>query len=452
MRKKLATYLTLCLSVCLFASCWGDEDEDLLSPFAMVKSFSIGNIKSTYPAFTSDGRDTTVVRTIDCKPFTFTIDQANGLIYNNDSLPYSTDLTEVVTTMTIKGVASIFIDSTGTYDYYSATDSTDFTEPRKFRIYSEGGTYHKDYLVSINAHQVDPNMLVWEKGKAVENLVPYSAKEFGGKMNLFGKINGKMAVASTPIGEPIAWSTAEITGLPENADLATIQNYKNALYVIADSAVYTSADATNWLLAAAIPGAVAIVGASDKDLIMVATGNEILGSSDGSNFESMGELPEDFPLYGISIASYPMIHNDDIIRYMVFGYATEAMDGKAYVWSRLSTEKSWSNYDNAENLFPCPMLKGLSVVRYDNFFYALGGAGRAEGNSVKAFASFYISRDNGIVWKAPEGYYQRLPKELSGNNNKFAATVDSKNFLWIVNSGNGAATYRGIINRLGFKK
>ena len=452
MRRNLATYLTICLSVCLFASCWGDENEDLQSPFAMVKSFSIGNIKSTYPAFTSDGRDTTVVRTIDCKPFTFTIDQTNGLIYNNDSLPYSTDLSKVVTTMTINGVASIFVDSTETYDYYAAADSTDFTKPRKFRIYSEGGTHHKDYLVSINAHQVEPEMLTWEKGNAVESLVPYSAKEFDGKMNLFGTINAKTAVASTPVGSHIAWSVTEITSLPENADLTTIQNYKNALYIIADSAVYTSADAVNWSLAATIPGAVAIVGASDHDLIMVATDKEILGSSDGINFEVMGELPANFPLYGISIASYPMVHNSDIIRYMVFGFATETMDGKAHVWSRLSTEKSWSNYENEDNIFPCPTLKGLSVVRYDNFFYALGGAGRAEENPVKAFASFYISRDNGIVRKAPEGYNQRLPEELSGNDSKFAAAADSKNYLWIVNSGDGAATYRGIINRLGFKK
>ena len=116
------------------------------------------------------------------------------------------------------------------------------------------------------------------------------------------------------------------------------------------------------------------------------------------------------------------------------------------------SEGQWVNYNNAENQYPCPALKGLSIVRYDNFFYALGGSGTAEGVRVKAFESFYVSRDNGIIWKSLENYYQQIPSELMGNNNAFVVAVDSRNYMWIVNSGNGAATYRGIINRLGFKK
>lgn len=452
MKKHLATYLTLCLSALLFTSCWGDEDQELLSPYAMIKSFSIGNIKSSYPAFTSDGRDTTVVRTVDCSSLSFTIDQTNGIIYNNDSLLYSTDLTKIVTSMEVLGAASIYVDSTGTYDYYASTDSTDFTKPRKFRIYSEGGSYHKDYVVSVNAHQVDPELMVWKKEAAIADIVPYGIAELADTMHLFGKNGTKAVVASSPVAGDIFWTTHEITTLPESADLTTVQYYKDALYIIADSTVYTSSDAVNWSPAATIPGAAAIIGASDADMIMVATDKEILGSADGSVFETMCSLPEGFPLYGISIASYPMVHNSDIIRYMVIGYATGEMDGNARVWSRLSTEGKWTEYDNDENPFPCPTLKGLEVIRYDNFFYAFGGAGTAEGETVKAFETFYISKDNGIVWKSYEDFYQKLPGELAGNDNRFIATTDSKNYIWIVNSGEGAATYRGIINRLGFDK
>ena len=452
MKRYLATYLVACLSVALFTSCWGEDDEALLSPFAMVKEFSIGNIQSSYPAFTSDGRDTTVVRTIDCSKLKFTIDQINGRIYNNDSLPYCTGLTKVVTTMTVDGVASIFVDSTGTYDYYANTDSTDFTSPRNFRIYSEGGTYYKDYVVSVNVHQVNPELMVWEKAGIVAGFTPCGAAELSGNMNVFGNAGTKCVVASSPVGEPISWTTKDLVGLPVNAKISTVQCYKNNLYLVADSAVYTSADAVNWSLSSSIPGVVAIVGASDEDLLIVATEKEMLCSTNGVDFEYMGNVPENFPLYGLSIASYPMAHNSDIIRYMVFGYPTNAKNGKAFVWSKLSTEEKWSNYDNAENPFPCPSLNGLSVVRYDNFFYALGGAGTAEGVEVKAFESFFVSRDNGIVWKSLDDKYQELPSELLGNNNAFVAVVDSRNYMWIVNSGSGAAAYRGILNRLGFKK
>lgn len=452
MKRNLATYLVACLSVFLFASCWGDEDEALLSPYAMVKSFSIGNIKTKYPATISEGNDTTLVKVINCEKLKFTIDQLNGRIYNNDSLPYSTDLSKIVTTMSVDGVASIYVDSTNTYDYYAVTDSTDFTTPRKFRIYSEGGTYYKDYLVSVNAHQVDPDSMAWKKSSAVAGLVPYGIAELSGEMKMLGKNGSDIVVASSSVEGEVLWTTSDVVGLPANVDLSSLQRYKDSLYLVADSALYVSADAENWSLVAVVPGVVAIVGASDNDCLMVATENEILSSVDGVNFETMGALPKNFPLYGVSIASYPMSHNSDIIRYLVFGYATSDKSGKAYVWSRLSTETSWSNYDNAENPFPCPSLKGLAVVRYDNFFYALGGAGIAEGVAVKAFESFYVSKDNGIVWKTLDDDYQVLPSELLGDDNAFVTAVDSQNYIWIINSGKKAATYRGIVNRLGFKK
>ena len=78
--------------------------------------------------------------------------------------------------------------------------------------------------------------------------------------------------------------------------------------------------------------------------------------------------------------------------------------------------------------------------------------GMAEGKAVDAFSSFYISRDNGITWKAPAGFYQRMPAGLQGNEAQFAATVDSDNRIWIVCAGDKAAVWRGMINRLGFKE
>jgi hypothetical protein len=65
---------------------------------------------------------------------------------------------------------------------------------------------------------------------------------------------------------------------------------------------------------------------------------------------------------------------------------------------------------------------------------------------------FYVSRDNGIAWRPQESYYQRLPEELGGDNSQFAATVDSSNYIWIINSGDNGGVWKGILNRLGFKK
>ena len=137
---------------------------------------------------------------------------------------------------------------------------------------------------------------------------------------------------------------------------------------------------------------------------------------------------------------------------MAIGYSSETMNGNVTVWSRLSSEDKWVCYDNADNAFPCPALKGLSVVRYNGYLYALGGAGVVDGNGVDAFASFFVSKDNGIVWKRNESFYQRLPEELAGSDAPFAVAVDSGNCLWVMNAGEDGGVWKGIINRLGFEK
>jgi hypothetical protein len=182
----------------------------------------------------------------------------------------------------------------------------------------------------------------------------------------------------------------------------------------------------------------------------VASDDALLASSDGVAFDRMGDLPAGFPVSGVSIVSSQLKHYKELIRYTVIGYP--ASGAKATVWSRLSNENEWVKFENEGNLNPCPSLKGLSVIGYDDFLYALGGAGDVNGVKVQPLSSFYISKDNGITWKSPTGFYQRLPKELVGHDVPFVVTVDSNNVIWIVTGGDDNAVWKGLINRLGFKK
>ena len=434
-------------------SCMRNSDDEVLSPYAILKSFSIGDLKSRYPAFTAEGMDTFETRTITGKSLPFSIDQAAGLVYNADSLPFATKVDKVVVNMGLSGYAQIMNDSTGIFETFLSTDSIDFTTPRRFRITSLDAQYHKDYTISVNVHQVEPELMVWSEYAPVDGLLPQRAIEYNGEMCLFGKKNGEQVLASSPLTDVPSWSMVALDGLPSTANLSTIQLFDGALYLVAADGIYTSANAIDWTLCYACNGALAIVGASDADGKMwVATTSELLTTTDGVNYESEGALPEGFPVYGVSASSHVMKHHSGIVRYMLVGYTDEAMAGDAVVWSRLSTEKVWSRYDNEGNPYPCPSLKGLAVLEYDNFLYAFGGAGVAEGKAVDAFSSFYISRDNGITWKAPAGFYQRMPAGLQGNEAQFATTVDSDNRIWIVCAGDKAAVWRGMINRLGFKE
>ena len=262
-----------------------------------------------------------------------------------------------------------------------------------------------------------------------------------------------MAVASTALEGVPAWETALVSGLPADADISTIQLFNGALYAVAGGNVYTSADGAVWTMSASDTSAVAIVGASEEDgKLWIAGSQGVLWSEDAATFTVNEALPEGFPLYGVSLASYPLNHNKKIVRYMLVGYTAEDKSGEPAVWSKLSTEAKWTNYKNEENKYECPALEGLSVVRYDNYLYAVGGAGTVNGREVAPFNSFYISKDNGIAWKVSTGFYQRLPEELVGDDTPFAVAVDSRNFIWIINSGTDGGAWKGIINRLGFEK
>lgn len=381
----------------------------------------------------------------------FTIDQSAGLIYNSDSLLYGTNVSKVKINLSSEGIPSIYVDSTGVYD--SLPDSIDFTSPRKFRVYSNDAACYKDYTVSVNVHQVDPELMVWEKMNAPEGVSPLRALEFGGEMCLFGNdATGSAVVAKIAPGETV-WGIAALSGLPTSADLSTVHLFNDKLYAVADGNIYSSQDAVEWSLSADAVGAVAIIGSSDVEgLLWVAGEDGIKYSSDGILFTLAEALPQNFPLYGVSAMSYRLAHHEGIIRYMLVGYSTAAKEGNASVWCKLSNESRWTCYDNKNNLFPCPALKDVTVLHYDNFLYALGGAGTVDGVEKKALSAFFVSKDNGIVWKENESFYQRLPKELSGNNAPFAATVDSKNYMWIVSGAPNGGVWKGIINRLGFNK
>ena len=194
MKKNLAIYLALFSLLFVGNSCMpGDDDNLSYSPYAMLESFKLGNVRSSYPAFTDDGRDTIVEKTVDFSTVKFSINQATGEVYNVDSLPYATDVSKLVVNIGVNGSASIYVDSIAAYDYFLTTDSLDFSRPRKIRVMSYDTKYRRDYVVSVNVHKVEPELMEWNKNASPEELAPLRVVEFGNRMCLFGDKNGKPA-------------------------------------------------------------------------------------------------------------------------------------------------------------------------------------------------------------------------------------------------------------------
>ena len=132
---------------------------------------------------------------------------------------------------------------------------------------------------------------------------------------------------------------------------------------------------------------------------------------------------------------------------MLVGYADATMSGAPVVWSKLSNEDNWCAYEPSKEEYRCPPLAGLQVLAYDDALFALGGAGVVNDKAVEPFASLFVSKDNGIAWRACKEYALKLPAELKGCAEPFAAAVTADNYMWIITP---AAAWRGRINRLGF--
>ena len=48
--------------------------------------------------------------------------------------------------------------------------------------------------------------------------------------------------------------------------------------------------------------------------------------------------------------------------------------------------------------------------------------------------------------------HESLSEELKGVDVPFAVAVDSDNYMWIITADEGVGVWKGIINRLGFKR
>lgn len=454
MRKNIATYLALFVLLLAGVSCSSSDDETTVttgSSYAYAYAFGIGNIKSPFHDFTVEGKDTIVERVVSGDEFKFIVDQKAKEIYNIDSLTYGTRVNRVVSQISCYGTPFRFDEALGSYVYFNTTDSVDFTSPVNVCIKSTDGTYESFYTIKLNVHKVNPDLMVWEQffDAALNEVSPVKMFEHEGNVYMFGTdAAGNAAVAVTPAAGTPAWSVSGMSA-PAAYDLSSLQLFNGKFYMLASGNVYVSEDALGWSLASDGNSFVSLFAISDNGTKMWAAGsNNLFYTTDGENFVQAEPLASDFPIYGCSFVNSSLSTNAGIGRTMLVGFADKEQAGEVQVWSRLSTNDEWYKYEFGNNKYNCPPLKGLAVLGYDNAMYALGGAAVVGEEIISPFEKFYISRDNGVVWKPCTDYAVSLPAGLKGSEEAFAATVSQGGYMWIATSAN---VWRGRINRLGFK-
>jgi hypothetical protein len=444
-----------------------DETEYTYSSNASITAFSIDDIETEYTT-QIDGVDTTLTATVTGDDYTFVIDQTQHLIYNVDSLPCGTDITKVVAEITADTSYILITDQEAEESkdtLWTSGDSLDFTKPIIMKVYAYDGTYGEPYTVKLNVHQVVPDSLVWTDLTS-GNDFQGSAKGqkavcFKQRIYVLQDADTQALLTSTATTDGRNWTTPTALPIAAKVDYQSLMAWAGELYVIADGQLYRSADAETWTAVSGSPALTQLVANLDTDnhrlLVGVDAEGYLTETADGATWTQTETLPDGFPVTGLSYAGYDLQSNPAIARMVVLGNdgGNAGTDTTHVAWGKLTNDATWGNLLLSANSGAyLPRLAHVAMVAYDHRLMAFGGANQNGGQSIDAFAQFYVSEDGGISWDVPTRYLF-FPEEFATLYNRasgqFAATVDENDYLWILWGGN-AGVWRGRINRLGFDK
>lgn len=431
------------------SSCLGsDEETPVYSTDATIHAFSLDTIHGV--------------------DYRFEIDQLNNLIYNPDSLPVDADTLidsiQVDVLSVMLGVMSA--DTTFSTDVYhnllpamNATGSNGV----KLVAYAPDGVTNRTYTLQIRVHKQDPDSLTWvQMDNYSENINPGEQKAVVWNDNLLLYVSPTRLYRTSAAPEQYAWSSADVAGLPAQADVTSLVNFEGKLYMLAAGDVYVSADALTWQKSESLSGNVCslvaclpsdgVAGQSASLVgIRVNEANDTVScvTTDGQTWED-GEKVEatGFPRDHIYYANYTT--GSGVSQTMVMGMPRVDED-KTVPWTS-NTGLLWTSLATEVEGVSCPGMDKPVLLHYNGKFYVLGGAMNAIYESVA-----------GIAWQRMEKKFL-LPAAFAGKTSYtvvidptpagVVSAADKRDFIWVIFGGNGQSNevWRGRLNKLGFER
>jgi hypothetical protein len=399
----------------------------------------------------------------------FTIDQVNGRIFNKDSMPYGTIIDrKVVCTIGYDmglspSAVEVYQAATEDSTYWNGTDSLDFSNFVRFRVYSYNGKFYKTYIAKVNIHQQQPDSMTWtlhSEQLAGKNIREQKVFASGDSYWMFTGNTAGYELHTSRKTDVKSWQVTALNGL-SNKELLLSQmtKYAGTFYVPAtDGSLYYSLDGILWDVQAdapnikALPGILEAGTQTGRPSVLTAVIREgdawlFARMDENRQWETGTAVPEAFPVAGFGNVSYELMYYPHLT--IVAGkdrngrlsnVSWDTMDG--LTWVRLTNEKQ-SFYEERE---------GVMLTQYDNKLFLIGGISASN----RALKDIYRSEDKGITWLLadtlivlPEGYRAR---------GYASVLVDEEQFLLLFGGkeGNGATMleelWRGRINRLGFEE
>lgn len=343
----------------------------------------------------------------------FSIDLQRGLIYNADSLPKGTRVTDLIPVISYSSYISsavIQMDGgqkrSGEVDYKShPNDSIDFTGNVKLTLTSSVGNF-RTYTLKVNVHQSEPDSLCW--GKSAVSKLPARQGSPANQRTVMFKGN-----VTTMIQEQDGTYTLSTTADPATGQwavraaspgfrprLRSMTAAGDRLWMLADDGtLHTSADGMDWQATGETWHS--ILGEHDGVLMGIrgVNGNYVIAAY--GNTETT-PVPDGFPIEDCSnMYSYQSRWMSSPISVLAGGVTSEGEVSSA-IWAYDGT--SWAKLGGS-NL---PATRGAVLVPYFTYrrlgaswtyvdystIFMIGGL-KADGS---ANTKTYISYDNGVNW------------------------------------------------------
>lgn len=468
MKSKFAAFTLLLATVLLMASCLESDNDYTYTDDCAISSFSVTTAKQNTFVKTSDGlRDSLVVKELTLSNYKFYIDQLNGKVYNPDSLPCGVDAKKLLCSVSNSSSGLVVIKKvkSDSLDYFSSTDSLDFSVDREVQVVSNSGLSVKKYTIHVNVHKEQADSFAWHATPIcaeLKNLQGIKTAAVNGKLLLLGTDGNNTLVYAN---NGTQWTKCE-TNLGHNlaADAYKSLVTKNDYAYISDGGnIVRTNDGKTWNIMGEATDVTRLVAASRYSLYGYATDGRLMTSKDNGATWTVAEIDDELSLMPYGETTYASVEIEGYAktdRVMLFGTrdaATYPNDKYLTIWGKIdeaaenSENQPWAYYGvSADNNHAAPLLSGISAVAYDGGVYMMG---QEEGKAPK----FYKSLDNGITWREdtatvmlPTNFNENATNAITAKGT-YALTVDKNKSLWLVNASNGM-TWRGRINRLGWAK
>lgn len=464
MKSKTINIAVLLAALFSLVSCLDTNDGDYVyTDDSAVTAFSVTSAKKAVHVRASNGADSVYYTTATLTAYKFVIDQQRCVIYNPDSLPYGVDPTKLLVSANSLNSGSLVLKSmtSDSLSYLSTTDSLDFSKPRELQVYSLSGAAVRKYEVRVNVHQEPADKFNWTKlpnptaftsATGVKSFVVTTAS--GTTRRFLLASDGTTTTVYRADGDD-AWTAAT----PDFNHTLAAETYRSAavkhdtLFVCDNGVVMATTDGNTWTQQTTAEAGVARIIAANPIRLYAYNNEGAMVSSDDSGktwkAASIDESASLLPNGDIAYATLPLNTNANAFRTLLIGSVPEASTTAFSIWGKIdegnaySENQPWMFYDhNSLNRHELPIMNNVSALAYDGKMMVVGNDERVY------LPAFYGSRDGGITWKADSVITSPLGFFVTG---PYTVSVDKNHFIWFV-SGKTGETWRGRINRLGWKK